>query len=241
VNGCPLAVLIGLLLAAGCNGLSARVGEVADEAPDVRREAVTAIGDSRRARRMKKISDLLCLVARNDEDPLVRAAAAQALANVKGEKADETLLYVLANDRSVYVRTDAARSLGVRGTPEGLDALIVALRTDPEVDVRVAAADALSTYKDLQAAEALADQVETANIAVAHKCWEDLRYMTGQDLPRRTDPWREFLATSKKPFRRYGRPPPLPKGKNQRPYIIQGPGDLLKSLFAEDPYEAELK
>jgi HEAT repeat protein len=117
----------------------------------------------------------------------------------------------------------------------------VALRTDPELDVRLAAADALRNYKDLAAAEGLADQVEASSIALAHACWVNLRYMTGQDLPRAVAPWREFLASSEKPFKRYGHPPPLPQGRSQRPHMTQGVGDFVKDLFKQDPSEAELK
>lgn len=241
MNARLLGIGIGLLWAAGCGGLSARVVQVADESPDVRREAVTAIGDSGRAKRVAKLSELLCLVARNDQDPMVRAAAAQSLGNAKGGNVIETLIYVLANDKSLYARADAARSLGRHAVPEGIEPLVQALRTDPELDVRLAAADALRTYREVRAAEGLADQVEAPNIAAAHKCWVNLRYMTGQDLPRAAGPWREFLASSKKPFRHYGHPPALPKGKSQRPHMTQGVGDFVKDLFKEDSSEAELK
>lgn len=241
MNGRMLWLGLGLLGAAGCTNLSARVVQVADESPDVRREAVMDIGSSGRAKRSDKLAELLCLVARSDRDPMVRAAAAQSLGNAKGGQVIETLIYVLANDKSLYARADAARSLGRHTAPEGIDPLLQALRTDPELDVRLAAADALRNYKEPRAAEGLADQVEAPNIALAHTSWVNLRYMTGQDLPRAVAPWREFLASSAKPFRRYGHAPALPQGKSQRPHMTQGVGDFVKDLFKEDSGEAELK
>ncbi len=225
----------------GCKSLSTRVAEVGCGEPDLRREAVLAIGEDRRAQDAPKVIRMLILVARNDHDPMVRAAAARALGGIEGEDVVATLVHVLGNDPSPYVRSDAAHALGRNAHPDGLDPLIDAFRSDADLDVRLAAADGLSGYRDLKAVDALIEGLRADRISVAHKAWESLRYMTGQGLPRDPGYWQNFLASTDEPFARYGRPPRLPKGVSQRPHMTQTVGGFLQGLFEEDPRAAELK
>jgi hypothetical protein len=115
------------------------------------------------------------------------------------------------------------------------------MQSDDSVDVRLAAEDALRNFKDRPAAEALANGLGKSDIAEVQKCWESLRYMTGQNLPREPAAWDAFLASAEDPFARHGRPPPLPKGQSQRPTITKGFGDFFKGLFEKDVRESELK
>lgn len=221
--------------------LGTRVIQLESEDADVRREAVLAIASSNKVESAPALVRLLCVVARTDPDAMVRAGAARALGRVEGEGVVDTLVEVLRADPSAYVRSDAAMALGRKGAPEGLPALVEAMRNDANTDVRVAAGGALRHFKDRAAAEALVAGLEDSNVAQAHKCWESLRYVTGQDLPREPAPWEAFFASAEDPFARHGRPPRAPKGKNQRPVMTKTVGQFFKNLFAEDVQKAELE
>ena len=244
-----------LVLAAGCTvdpsfgplakifprPIGARVVDLESDDPDVRRDAVQAIAKSGKAESVPTLVRLLCLVARKDSDPMVRAAAAQALGGVEGEGVIETLHELLAADSSPLVRADAAASLGRKASPDGLAALVAAMDADADLDVRLAAEGALRHYKDRAAADALVRGLAKSDIGEVQKCWESLRYMTGQDLPRSPAPWEAYLASADDPFVLHGRPPSLPKGENQRPAITKGVRHFVGSLFEKDVREGELE
>ena len=247
--------MLWLAAASGCTGdastgplarlfprpLGARVVELENENPDVRRKAVEAIAKSGKVETVPSLVRLLCLVARNDRDAMVRSAAAQALGGVNGEGVLEALAEVLAKDENPYVRTDAAEALGRHAAPEAVQALVEVMQSDSSVDVRIAAEEALRNFKDRSAAEALINGLGKSDVAEVRKCWESLRYMTGQDLPREPVAWDAYLASAEDPFARHGRPPRLPKGESQRPTITKGLGDFFKGLFEKDVCESELE
>ncbi|MFO8014580.1 MAG: HEAT repeat domain-containing protein, partial [Phycisphaerae bacterium] len=199
------------LLAAGCEGPRAKVDVnrwikdlvfppstaervIAVQSPlaDRRREALQEIVEDKKARQVESVVKLYCLVARTDADPMVRSAAVRGLAVLKGEAVVPTLCHVLETDKSGYVRSDAAAALGRHETPSAMEALVDALASDASTDVRVAAAESLRRFQTKRAAGALADALDCRDIAVAHSAWRSLRYMTGQDLPRETEPWTQF-------------------------------------------------
>ena len=228
-------------LCGGCTSLATNVRQVESNDPNVRRQGVESIARNPGAKRYPKVRELLCLVARSDPDPQVRGAACRALGRNEGEGVIDTLTHVLENDREPYVRVDAVAGLAMHRGPEAIPPIAKALAQDPSLDVQVAAAQALRKYKERSAADALVGGVGASNIAVAQNSWESLRYMTGQNLPRDPDPWKQYLKSTQKPFARYGRPPPLPKGEDQRPFVVRGPADAVKDLFKEDVREGELK
>jgi len=254
-----LAALVAALLAAGCSGgksksadvwlkeklfppsTAERVAMVESDLADQRREALEKVAADPAARQLESVVKLFCLVATTDADPMVRAAAARGLAVMEGPNVIESLAKVVTADKDPYVRCDAVEAMGRQAKPEGAAALVTALESDTSAYVRIASAEALRRFRDKTAAEALARAVETRDIAVARKAWESLRYMTGQDLPRESQPWTEFLASGEDPSAAYGKAPTMPKGQNQRPHFTRGIGSFLKGLFAKDVREAELE
>lgn len=221
---------------------STLVARVAGDHADERREALQALAADKKARTVPSVVKIFCAVARNPkEEPLVRAAAVRGLGLMEGQGVLETLSQVAVDDSNHYVRADAAVALGCQGKTEGLGALVEALNADPSADVRLEAAEALRHFKDAAAAEALAAALADRDIAVARKAWESLRYMTGQDLPRRSQAWIEFLASAEDPFAAYGRSPRLPKGESKRPHFTKGIGEFVEGLFRKDPLEVELE
>ena len=124
---------------------------------------------------------------------------------------------------------------------EGMSAVVQALGNDSSIDVRIKSAEALRRFAQTEAAETLVATLGDREVAVAHKAWESLRYMTGQDLPREQQAWTDYLASAEQPFARYGKAPGLPKGKSQRPHLTKGLGAFFGGLFKKDPLEAELE
>jgi hypothetical protein len=240
-SGCTVDPSMGPIARLFPRPLGARVVELESENPDVRRKAVEAVAKSGKTETVPSLVRLLCLVVQKDRDAMVRSAAVQALGGVKGEGVLETLVEVLVKDENPYVRSDAAGALGRQAVPDAVPVLIEAMQGDASVDVRLAAEDALRNFKDRSAAEVLVNGLEKPDIAEVQKCWESLRYMTGQDLPREPAAWDAYLASAEDPFARHGRPPPLPKGQSQRPKITKGLGDFFKGLFEKDVRESELE
>jgi hypothetical protein len=82
--------------------------------------------------------------------------------------------------------------------------------------------------------------LDDSSLIVSRKAWESLRYMTGQNMPRKAQAWGDFLASSENPFELFGKPPPMPKGENQRPQFTRGPAEFIRDLFKADAQEEEL-
>lgn len=219
---------------------SERVIAVESTSADERREALEAIVKDKDARDVESVVRLYCLVARTDADPMVRSAAVRGLAQLEGDDVVPTLCHVIETDKDPYVRTDAAHALGHHEDAAAVEALLDALQGDEAIDVRVAAAESLRLHKNDRAANALAKALESRDLGVAYAAWESLRHMTGQDLPRKTDPWTEFLASADDPFADYGRGPDLPCPESQRPHFTQGVTDFMRGLFEKDPLQEEL-
>lgn len=76
------------------------------------------------------------------QDPLVKAAALQALRNVPGYH-DGTVAVPLVGDADAQVRAEAAVTLGIMHTTAGVSVLVQALGSDPSALVRKKAAWAL--------------------------------------------------------------------------------------------------
>lgn len=218
-----------------------RVARIESARSDERREALETVAKDAEARKSPPVVRLYGLVARTDADPLVRAAAVQGLGRMEGEEVLAVLSEVVRKDRDPYVRCDAAAALGQHRKAGGVPALADALRNDPEADVRVEAAAALRRIKDRAAAAALLAALGDKSLAVSHEAWVGLRYMTGKDLPRDSQTWNQFLASSESPLAGYAKPSPLPKGASQRPWFIKGIRDFFNGLLAKDVREAELE
>ncbi|MCX5654748.1 MAG: HEAT repeat domain-containing protein [Planctomycetota bacterium] len=254
MNRLVMAAVSAVLLAAGCGGqggkdwkerlfpppVATQLVRIESDKADERREALQAVAADYNARRLPSVIKVFCLVARNDKDPLVRSAAVRGLAVMEGEEVVTSLGAVATRDDSPYVRTDAARSLGQQKDAGAAAPLMEVLRADRMADVRVAAAEALRNFKDKAAAKALVTALDDSSLAVSRKAWESLRYMTGQNMPRKGEAWQDFFVNAGDPFALYGKPPAMPKGENQRPQFTRGPGEFIRDLFAADVNEAEL-
>ena len=254
MNRLVMAAASAALLVAGCGGQGGQswkdrlfpppVGtlllKVESDKAGERREALQAIAADSGARKLASVVKVFCLVAKTDKEPLVRSAAVRGLADMEGGDVSPTLGAVATRDDSPYVRMDACRALACQKDAAAAAPLAEVLCGDRMADVRVAAAEALRNFKDKGALKTLVAALDDSSLAVSRKAWESLRYMTGQNMPRKADAWNDFLAGSEDPLDQYGKPPPMPKGENQRPQFIRGPAEFIRDLFAPDVNEAEL-
>ena len=255
MNRFAWAAAAAVLLAAGCSGqagtpwrekffppsTAVQLVRIESDQADVRREGLQAVAADASARRLPAVIKLFCVVARNDRDSMARAAAVQGLGRMEGEEVVATLGYVATHDESPFVRADAAGSLGRQADPGAVAPLAQVLQGDRMADVRVAAAESLRQFKDKAAARALLAALNDSSLAVSCKAWESLRYMTGQNMPRQVQPWEDFLASAADPFEQYAKPPPMPRGENQRPQFTKGVMESIRDLFSKDVTEQELQ
>ncbi len=117
----------------------------------------TAAAQSLGAAHIEAARDPLVSVLADDDWPLARTAAAEALAHLGASRAvDEALADALDEDPSRDVRARAARSLGTRKALEQREFLYEHLSmTDEDVEVRRASAWALGEMCDADAADRL--------------------------------------------------------------------------------------
>ena len=94
--------------------------------------------------------------ALNDSEPLVRVAAAHAMAALPASDASPALIPLLS-DKLEFVRREVASALGATGSRAAVQPLIQSLETDKETSVRSAAALALGKIQDEAAVVPLAN------------------------------------------------------------------------------------
>ncbi len=129
-----------------------------------------------------------------DVDPLVRAAAAQAL-GLHGTGADAELVAPLLVDHFHLTRWEAATALQRLHNPVVVPALIAALANDEEKDVRRASAVALGQYKEGRVVEALIDGLDDRSLTVNQHAKRALYTLTGQDLGMDSRDWSEWYTS----------------------------------------------
>jgi cyclophilin family peptidyl-prolyl cis-trans isomerase/HEAT repeat protein len=93
-------------------------------------------------------------------DARIRADAANTLARVRAQNANETLRKLLGADRDPIARANAARALGAAEDQGAFDPLLAAAIEDSDGRVRVSAIRSLAQLKDKRAAGKLLDRGE---------------------------------------------------------------------------------
>lgn len=140
------------------------------------------------------------LYAEDSRDPLLRAAAIQALGR-HGDPQDAVL--VARNLASPFrqVRLTAARALQRLHDPSVADTLWPRLVDGAEdADVRTEIAVALGQYPTPAVFRALVAALAQRDLAVNAAAVDSLRTMTGQDIGLDEDAWLAFFASSSTPF-----------------------------------------
>jgi HEAT repeat protein len=112
------------------------------------------------------------MTALNDEDPMVRVAAAHALASMPPAEA-ATVIVPLLQDKLEFVRREAAYSLGETRSRTAVQPLIDLLQTEKQAAVRAAAVIALGQIGDQSAVPALAQALSGFSVNKKSKKRED--------------------------------------------------------------------
>jgi len=120
--------------------VAAALRDLGHEKPEVRAAAARDLAHSEPTHREASATALVC--ALDDEHPLVRTSAAEALAELRFPEAIDALLDVAENDL-LEVRQQAWLALGALGSPKALAALGRALH-DPEPAIRFQAVMAVA-------------------------------------------------------------------------------------------------
>jgi hypothetical protein len=98
-----------------------------------------------------------------------------------------------AADEDPYVRREACVALAKTPDAEALQTIGELLAKDTDADVRVAAAKALGSFRDPQAAQALAVAIDDNNPALQQATMDSLRAVTGKDYRYSASAWREYM------------------------------------------------
>lgn len=119
------------------------------EGPEIRAAATRGLLYSSRAQ------DRLAELVLQDEDPGVRAAAAEALAGRKDPKIVQTIKQVLAEEQVVEVRAAALRALVTSDAAGSRDLVCKTLMEDEDARMRIGAANAFRKSEDRLAIDCL--------------------------------------------------------------------------------------
>jgi HEAT repeat protein/beta-lactamase regulating signal transducer with metallopeptidase domain len=178
--GAAVAILATIAVAPSVTGSAARATSVGADLDDARRDEKppapdTAAPDGHESVGAGTVSHrppvdsavVIALIARlKDEDPGVRAAAAEALGKLEDPRAVPGLLGIL-NDREVRVRSAAAQSLGKFHDSRAINGLAALLR-DSSADVRKEALNALSEYESGVPVEAVIRLLDDPDAELRH-------------------------------------------------------------------------
>lgn len=209
LGNCVLAVVVGLSLAGmtGCAGTGAskpwsiwpfneKTTDVVPGVPspaerikllrEVTNNAAKASPDEQ-----QRVSRELADVYRQEEDPLIRAEIARALAGYPTEAAASVLRTAL-NDANTDVRIAACKAWGRRRDEEAVSQLSRVLGSDVDIDVRLTAAEALGETGNRAAVTALGQVLEDRDPAIQYRAVSSLRKVGDQDFGNDVERWRAY-------------------------------------------------
>jgi hypothetical protein len=144
------------------------------------------------------------IMAQEDDDPTVRAAALRACNIARDRSATPVFIQALSDRRgdsrgeqagSEIVRLEAAKGLANLPDPNAAGPL-VKLVSDPTEsrDVRIAAVDALKYYRTAEVARALSGLVNDRDFSVGWQARRSLVYMTSRDFRYDEGAWLGYFS-----------------------------------------------
>lgn len=165
----------------------------------VRAEAIRCYGTAELTKRVAQLDE----IARTDKDPMMRAAAVNALGQLK-DSAVPSLLVPALRDPDFTVATAAVEAIGAQAYKAGAPAVMAAYRARPErefVDVQLEAVRVLGELGALEAQSLLLEATTHEDVRVRAAAVESLKKLglTAPELPaERTFREAAFDRTRKK-------------------------------------------
>jgi hypothetical protein len=146
---------------------------------------------------------IVCAVLETDKDPLVRAAAAEALGKIGDPRAIPPLIKALDDERYM-VRWDAVKALGELKAGPAIPNLERVAKTDRQSDVRLAAVNVLGKIGGKEAIGPLIDVLSDKDENIAYFASQNLARLTGQSFGVQPTKWTQWWEENRdKPL-----PPP---------------------------------
>jgi len=130
-------------------------------------------------------------ILKTHQNPLLRAAAVDTLAEFSVPESDEALRLALKDGDST-VRRAACAAWGKRGNKEAVRLLSEVLGSDTDVDVRIEAARELGQFKDPMAYQALGLALRAKDPALQYRAVESLKRSSGKDYGSDLEAWQKF-------------------------------------------------
>lgn len=167
--------------------------------PDLRRKGIVKLSNREFGRQDPYLKQYE-VMARDDNDPSVRAMAIRALNRGRDKRAVPIFLSAL-EDKNDHVRLEAAKALANVPDPSATAPLLRHLENpDENVDVRIACADGLRLYPSSEVAQALVRALRDRSFGVSWQARRSLQLMTGHDFRYDTVAWLNYLGGTSKPF-----------------------------------------
>lgn len=214
----PRTVLLGsfALLLAGCDTISSDLSQFTQSfTPPTPAEAARWAADPNDRENARRGTILLAnapwggtdaylkmyrLYAEDSQDPLVRAAALQALGR-HGDASDAKIVAKSLTSPFRHARLAAAKALQRLHDPEVADTLWLRLvEAEEDADVRTEVAIALGQYPTPAVFKALVAALSQRELAVNTAALDSLRMITGANLPMNEMAWLNHMATAKPPL-----------------------------------------
>ena len=150
------------------------------------------------------------IMAQEDSDPTVRAAALRACNVARDRAATPVFIKALSDGRGIsrqdssgseLVRLEAAKGLANLPDPNAAGPLVKVVTDATESrDVRIAATDAVKYYKTVEVARALSGLVNDRDFSVAWQARRSLVYMTSRDFGYDEGAWLGYFSGPGKPL-----------------------------------------
>lgn len=170
--------------------------------PENQRRGVVLLGNASFGGQATYV-ELYTLYVQDSTDPLVKAAAIQAL-SMHGDPAAAPLIAEQLKNPVKQVRLAAARGLQRIHNPAVADALWKSLVAEEEdSDVRIEAAIALGQYPRDDVFQALCAALDQRELAVNLAAADSLRLITDQDFGLDRPMWLSWYQSQTKPFRTF--------------------------------------
>jgi HEAT repeat protein len=178
---------------------------------DDRRDALTQLARSRHTTR-HDVMQCCAVIARDDKSPSVRIAAVRLMASCGHLKAPDWIFGAIewsSDARFERVRKEGYESLHkmmVCGNVprDSVEPVMVGalfgLSSDPSRDVRIACARLLGECPSRASLDGLISALSDSDFGVVYHAETSLRRLTGRHFGRGADQWREWLATTDRPF-----------------------------------------